>query len=270
MKDIREQWDYATKKMGIKFEPWTQPGQPYKNSAEMVADVRNNHHLYFFRGGEDIDAIDHPMAPVDPETGFSGRDMFRAVHDLFGHAMEGYQFGPRGEENAWNAHTQMFSPEAVPALTALTKGQNSWVNYGPHMRDAENKLLLPGQPGYIELKDRPYPPQKVGILPEHFQSRPDAEGETAFNREKGYRSAIDILEDEFGVSLQKATDEQWRRAVEMQKQEAVFRQPIKKPKNLFRPRITAKMLSIARHQKLLSSRSGSKARRLSMKRVSRW
>jgi intein/homing endonuclease/GGDEF domain-containing protein len=93
------------------------------------------------------------------------------VHDLFGHAMEGYQFGPRGEENAWNAHSQMFSPEAVPAITSDTKGQNSWVNFGPHMRNAEGGLMKPGEPGWIPPTDRPYAENKAGILPEHYHYR---------------------------------------------------------------------------------------------------
>lgn len=32
-------------------------------------------------------------------------DKFRAIHDLFGHAGEGYGFGPRGEENTWIKHS---------------------------------------------------------------------------------------------------------------------------------------------------------------------
>lgn len=131
-KDIDAQWDYATDKMGVKFEPWTKEGQPYANSKEMTADVKNNKHLYFFQGGE-LPA-DHPLAATDSETGLSYNDKLRAVHDLFGHAAHEFQFGPKGEENAWNVHRQMFSPEAIPAITTETRGQNSWVNYGQHLR----------------------------------------------------------------------------------------------------------------------------------------
>ena len=38
-------------------------------------------------------------------------DLFRAVHDALGHGKEGFQFGPRGELNAYLAHSRMFSPE---------------------------------------------------------------------------------------------------------------------------------------------------------------
>jgi hypothetical protein len=161
--DIDKQWDFATERMGIKFEPWTREGQPYTNSAQMKADVANNRHLYFFQGG-DIPA-DHPLAAVDPKTGLSYNDKFRAIHDLFGHSSQGFEFGPRGEENAWWQHMQMFSPEARPAMTSETRGQNSWVNYGKHLRNAEGRIPKKGEPGYVAATERPYAQQKAGLLP---------------------------------------------------------------------------------------------------------
>jgi hypothetical protein len=80
--------------------------------------------------------------------------MFRGVHDFFGHAMHGYAFGPRGEENAWIEHSKMFSPLARWALTTETRAQNSWVNFGPYSD--------------LPVDKRPYAEQKVGILPVRF------------------------------------------------------------------------------------------------------
>jgi hypothetical protein len=165
-KDIDDQWNYATDQMGIKFEPWKRQGQPYGDSKEMIEDVRDNKHLYFFQGGEM--PADHPLAVVDPKTGFSYNDKLRAVHDLFGHAAHQFQFGPKGEENAWNVHRQMFSPEAVPALTTETRGQNSWVNFGEHLRNTEGNIPKKDEPGYIPPTERPYAENKAGILPEEF------------------------------------------------------------------------------------------------------
>lgn len=51
------------------------------------------------------------------------------VHDVFGHAILGNQFGPKGEEVAWGIHSKMYSPDAAVAATSETRGQNSWVNY---------------------------------------------------------------------------------------------------------------------------------------------
>ena len=162
-RDIDDQWDFATQKMGIKMEPWTEEGQPYKNSKEMTADVKNNHHLYFFRGGEM--PADHPLAE-EYGQGLTYNDKLRAVHDLFGHAANENQFGPAGEERAWQEHRQMFSPEAVPAVTTETRGQNSWVNFGKHLRNAEGNIPAKGELGAIPPIERPFAEQKAGLLPE--------------------------------------------------------------------------------------------------------
>ena len=156
-KEVGDQWDFAVNNLGITFEPWTKEGQPYANSREMVKDVRDNNHLYFFQGGDP-----HPfLNEVDPQTGFTANDKLRAVHDLFGHAAEDYQFGPRGEENAWIKHSQMFSPEAQRALSSETRGQNSWVNFGA--QNYEN-----GVNKNIPAKDRPFAVQKTALLPEEL------------------------------------------------------------------------------------------------------
>jgi GNAT superfamily N-acetyltransferase len=171
--DIDKQWDFATKKLGVTFEPWDDPkSQPYKNSAEMTADVVNNKHLYFFRG-VDMSA-DHPMAEVDPATGLTYNEKMRAVHDFFGHAVDGHQFGPNGEEMAWLEHSQAFRPEAIPALTTETKGQNSWVNSGPQMRGPDGNLLKKGDPGWKPASEREYAKNKAGLLPRRFYYRQDA------------------------------------------------------------------------------------------------
>jgi hypothetical protein len=85
---------------------------------------------------------------------------FRAVHDYYTHAAHGFEFGPRGEENAWLAHRQMFSPKAIPALTNETRGQNSWVNYGPY-----------GEHNRTNPKDTVFAPQKGYMIPEHYSRK---------------------------------------------------------------------------------------------------
>ncbi len=56
-------------------------------------------------------------------------DQFRAVHDVFGHAAIGRSFSRHGEEGAYQAHAQMYRPEARLALASETRGQNSYLNY---------------------------------------------------------------------------------------------------------------------------------------------
>jgi hypothetical protein len=99
----------------------------YFDSAEMVKDVHLHNHLFVFQGGEPHEFL----GKIDPQTGLSSNDMFRAVHDYFGHAIKGNSFGPKGEEIAWASHSQMYSPLARIAMTSETRGQNSFVNYTP-------------------------------------------------------------------------------------------------------------------------------------------
>ncbi len=133
--------------------------QPYATiSAEMCGDVRSHRHLYFYQGGDPHLLLRR----LDAATGLSLNDKFRAIHDLFGHAAEGCGFGPRGEENAWLKHSQMFSRDAQKALTTETRGQNSWFNFGRHNYDSAGNHLNRPRP------DRPFAIQKVALLPEEF------------------------------------------------------------------------------------------------------
>lgn len=162
---------------GVEFIPVSE--NPYDTSAEMIADIRDNNRLKFFEtsagygsGGPDVP--DHPLLG---ESGIviDGKpmlhnDLFRAVHDYFGHASEGFQFGPRGEDNAWALHASMFSPEARGAMTMETRGQNSWVNFGRQIRREDGSIPARGDADFIPPADRPYADQKANILPEEFQT----------------------------------------------------------------------------------------------------
>jgi hypothetical protein len=93
--------------------------------------------------------------------GWCWNDIFRAVHDLVGHAATGFQFGPLGEENAFRFHATVQSAAALPALAAETRLQNCWVNFGPHLRDSRGNLVHPGDSGFIPASARPYAAQKA-------------------------------------------------------------------------------------------------------------
>lgn len=99
----------------------------YLDSKEMLQDVHLHNHLYVYQGGDQHEFLNK----IDPTTGLNSNEMFRAVHDYFGHAIKGNSFGPLGEEVAWASHAQMYSPLARIAMTAETRGQNSFVNYTP-------------------------------------------------------------------------------------------------------------------------------------------
>jgi len=117
--------------------------------------------------------VRNPMLAVSRYTDVNGKimlenDVFRAVHDTFGHGMRGNTFGPIGEYNAWLAHKEMYSPDARRIMTTETLGQNTYTNYGQHMRDVDGNLIKPGDPNYIRPADRPFAPQKVALMPEEI------------------------------------------------------------------------------------------------------
>ncbi len=167
-KETLAQWQ-AIKKTGLKVE-WIKPDQedPYAESPRKAAlDVQKNNHWYGFptdQGfgtGEEAEAAmkDNPLLEMTDEV-IDGHkccvnDIFRIVHDYFGHFKEGVGFRASGEENAWRSHASMYSKEALPAVTSETRGQNSWVNYGPY---GETNKTASGA-------DTHYAPQKIGIMP---------------------------------------------------------------------------------------------------------
>lgn len=174
-KETLAQWD-ALKKTGLQVE-WLKPDaqgnfkDPYADSPRRAAmDVSLHNHWYGFPTDAGFgDANDHaaqaamkdnPLLRPTGET-IDGRkvvvnDVFRIVHDMFGHFKEGNGFRADGEENAWRSHAAMFSDKARPAMTSETRGQNSWVNFGPYAE--HNK--------HANAADTHYAPQKVGLMPE--------------------------------------------------------------------------------------------------------
>lgn len=74
-------------------------------------------------------------------------DMFRAVHDVFGHLGSGRGIDFNGEEGAYQKHAAMYSPLARGALATETRGQNSGLRVHGDFQD-----------------------QKIGLLPQHLQA----------------------------------------------------------------------------------------------------
>jgi hypothetical protein len=159
------------KKTGLKVDFITEEmGDPYKASPRLaILDAVNNNHLWVFptdfgfgESNPNLNEMDNPMLRYTNEyvgkQRMRANDIFRVVHDYFGHIKDGVGFRADGEENAWRSHVEMYSPLARPAMTAETRGQNSWVNFGPHAE--YNKTAT--------AADTKYAPQKVGLLPEEF------------------------------------------------------------------------------------------------------
>jgi 8-oxo-dGTP pyrophosphatase MutT (NUDIX family)/ribosomal protein S18 acetylase RimI-like enzyme len=164
-RETREQFQHLLNS-GLKISR-IEPGQenPYRSSKDLFHDLQHNNHLWFFPTDQGFGSQGQPVQhPLLQESGFSHRgkplldnDVFRIVHDVFGHAVHGHGFGPKGEHAAYLVHRQMYSPEAGKALASETMGQNNWVNWGPH---GEANRRNPSQTKYAD--------QKAGLLPDEI------------------------------------------------------------------------------------------------------
>ncbi|MFN7611045.1 MAG: hypothetical protein ACK5QX_08940, partial [bacterium] len=139
-----------------------------------MRDLRANQRMGVFAtesgfgsGATDIDVADNPLladtglqwgygSPDGPKKRVLFNDLFRAVHDAFGHGLEGAGFRAQGEENAWQAHVRLFTGSAVGAITSETRGQNSWLNFGPY--GETNRTA--------KVEDTVFADQKTGLMPE--------------------------------------------------------------------------------------------------------
>jgi len=122
-------------------------------------------------GSLEQSAIDNPLLRRVGRVGdlrdATANDVFRVVHDLYGHHGAGNPFfRAPGEERAYQLHSRMFDTEALPALAAETRGQNSWVNYGPY---GERNAKATGA-------DTIYADQKSGVMPEWATVAPPEQG----------------------------------------------------------------------------------------------
>jgi hypothetical protein len=151
---------------------------PYNGKpSNALADMRENNHLYVFptkagygpasQSAELMEMLRNPESvkeyPMLEETRFAdingepllANDVFRIVHDYFGHVKSGTTFRATGEENAWQNHASMYTPLARRAMTTETRGQNSWVNFGEF--GESNKSAL--------VEDTVFSVQKTGLMP---------------------------------------------------------------------------------------------------------
>lgn len=109
---------------------------PYPDADSMVDDVRQRRLRVWASA-----ATGNPH----PYLSDGENDMFRAVHDVFGHAASGRGFDPHGEEAAWLKHSMMYSPLARRALATETRGQNCALifHYGGRRFPEQKAVLLP-------------------------------------------------------------------------------------------------------------------------------
>jgi hypothetical protein len=144
--------------VGAQFEHMTKPAS--KGGLGLHVDVSEEDpyqeegvHGIIRRARHDVESNNRLKVLATRVTGghavFSNdeNDMFRAVHDLYGHIGSGRGIDIHGEEAAYQKHASMFSPLARQALATETRGQNAGLHATGNFVD-----------------------QKVAVLPAHMQA----------------------------------------------------------------------------------------------------
>lgn len=146
--ETKQQFDFMTRPkrhggMGLNVEVVRHDPYGANNLDDVVKELRT-----------DVTQNKQVKVLATAETGghpfFSNddNDMFRAVHDVFGHLGAGRGVDRHGEEAAFQKHSRMYSPIARQAMATETRGQNS-------------AFVATG-----EFQD-----QKIALLPQVMQSR---------------------------------------------------------------------------------------------------
>lgn len=215
---------------GYQVEIYEGEGEPYANSQEMIKDLRDNKHLFVlstekeFGQGKITDA-QRSENPLLRDSGIKDKngktllinDVFRFVHDAFGHGERGNSFGAKGEENAWDVHARMYSPLARRAMTTETRGQNSWVNFSGKNEDVfnkfkeANKLQKEGRTEEANKlrdearKEMKFAEQKIGLLPEWASQLPEEKLQaiSVTNAPEGIYMNIGMLEFDTDTKMSK-------------------------------------------------------------------
>ncbi|QYX79570.1 hypothetical protein [Streptomyces akebiae] len=169
---------------GVSIEPWLSEGQPYTSSTALSDRLYATKKLYVFLTANGHGQIkgkqgdrrpgDHPMLEPSPVFSCGTRllfnDLFRAVHDAFGHAARGNRFTARGEFMAAWDHMKMYRPACHSVLLSETVGQICWFYFGPHVRRPNGVVPGPSDPDYVPPSERPYSPQKTVPMPDELMS----------------------------------------------------------------------------------------------------
>ena len=205
--------------------------EPYSSSEDMIKDLKENKRFKVFStesgfGDTGITEKQRSENPLLKDSGFKDvngetllvNDVFRFVHDFFGHAKFGNSFGPIGEENAWMIHSVMYSPLARRAMTSETRGQNSYVNFSGVNEEAfrlRDKARALRQEGKIEQANKlvekvydimKFADQKVGLMPEWVSGTGNIDGAVKVRKQKpGNINAVIKLCKENGFSNEAIT-----------------------------------------------------------------
>jgi len=191
VESIEQYKDIIANGLEVEFIPIGQPS-PYRIPHEAVEDIISNRHMWVYSTrdghGQGEKLAGNPLlAPtefiISGQTALAN-DIFRVVHDYFGHAKDSIGFRAEGEENAFLSHSSMYSDQAQRALATETRGQNSWVNFGP-MGEANRTA---------SEEDTVFAEQKIGLLPEELSNPNNPYSDGGFQPASRRNSPEDIKE----------------------------------------------------------------------------
>lgn len=216
-RETAEQYDTLVNELGIEVEvvPWDVYEQFDAEGIEgLVRRLKEERKIYVLSTEE---TGGHPYF-TNAEN-----DMFRAVHDVFGHAAAGRKFDRHGEEAAYVVHSQMFSDAALPALVPETRGQNAYLNYisggefGPQKLRAAPPKFSTREPARVARnrdheeyvieaiqKGERVPPNVLDEYP-HLKGREQLIGRaknTRYVREAGIRVTDDNIDEMLQMNAQ--------------------------------------------------------------------
>lgn len=192
----------ALEKAGYKFYLFDESNDPYQgNPWNAMRELRSKQSMGVFAtnagfgSDEGFNSDGNPMlAETDIRWPYGSpdgelkpvlaNDLFRAVHDAFGHGLEGAGFRAQGEENAWQAHVRLFTGSAVAAITTETRGQNSFLNYGKNASVNQT----------AKIEDTIFADQKTGLMPKWTWTE-GVVGDMKSADEPSYNQRIAALKD---------------------------------------------------------------------------
>lgn len=171
--ETRAQFDVIVRS-GVRVRPWQDEGQPYTGARDLYERLRGTGVLYVYLtdSGHGSGGVPDPTNPLLDSSDvvvdglrFRYNDLFRAVHDFFGHGMFGDGFSLRGELRAAFTHFQMFTPAVHRVLFTEFVAQICWFYCGSHLIGGDGVIPRRGQVGWWSPPSRPYAPQRMVVFP---------------------------------------------------------------------------------------------------------
>lgn len=178
--ETRSQFSFL-RESGVSVHPWLREGQPYLNSKHLFDEFHKTKTLFVYLtvngyGADHSYPHDHPMLEASDiyidGISLTYNDLFRVVHDVFGHITGFNSFSCLGELRAALNHMKLYSEDACQAMLSESVGQICWYYFGPHLCE----IIVRGNEETVKMHDqvkklRKYPEQKAALLPKELSWR---------------------------------------------------------------------------------------------------